>query len=156
MILSALIGSLAFFFTLVSRGDACLPLSHRYRSVASTRWSHSIPVSLWRKRNIEPQLQRWLVGVNLYSRREELAILLVHAYTMYVTSSLRIGRFERTDVTLAEAARSLGLQELYTATLTPSPAGHRLTFKTSMASFSALYIFEVVSEFWLYRSTIQA
>jgi iron(III) transport system permease protein len=95
-------------------------------------------------------LQRWLGRSEpLFSLRGVGAILLVHAYTMYVYFYLFVSAgLKRIDDTLTEAARSLGASRLRTfltvtlRQLTPSLAGASLlTFMTSMASFSAPYIF---------------
>ena len=95
-------------------------------------------------------LQRWLDWREpLFSLRGAGAILLVHAYTMYVYFYLFVSAgLKRIDHSLAEAARSLGASKVrtfFTVTLrqlTPSLAGASLlTFMTSMASFSAPYIF---------------
>jgi len=95
-------------------------------------------------------LQRWLGrSVPLFSLKGVGAILLVHAYTMYVYFYLFVSAgLKRIDPTLAEAARSLGASRLRTflavtlRQLTPALAGASLlTFMTSMASFSAPYIF---------------
>lgn len=85
----------------------------------------------------------------LFSLRGVGAILFVHAYTMYVYFYLFVSAgLKRLDYALVEAARSLGasrLRAFFLVTLrqlTPSLAGAALlTFMTSMASFSAPYIF---------------
>jgi iron(III) transport system permease protein len=95
-------------------------------------------------------LQHWLGWKEpLFSLRGAGAILFVHAYTMYVYFYLFVSAgLKRFDFTLIEAARSLGaspVRAFYSVTLrqlTPSLAGASLlTFMTSMASFSAPYIF---------------
>ena len=95
-------------------------------------------------------LQRW-VGRSepFFALRGAGAILFVHAYTMYVYFYLFVSAgLKRIDHSLAEAARSLGASRLRTfltitlRQLTPSLVGASLlTFMTSMASFSAPYIF---------------
>ena len=77
------------------------------------------------------------------------AILFVHAYTMYVYFYLFASAgLKRLDFSLVEASRSLGASRVRTffrvtlRLLTPSLMGASLlTFMTSMASFSAPYIF---------------
>jgi iron(III) transport system permease protein len=77
------------------------------------------------------------------------AILFVHAYTMYVYFYLFVSAgLKRFDFSLIEASRSLGasrVRTFFTVTLrllTPALVGASLlTFMTSMASFSAPYIF---------------
>jgi iron(III) transport system permease protein len=77
------------------------------------------------------------------------AILFVHAYTMYVYFYLFVSAgLKRLDFSLVEAARSLGASRVRTfflvtlRLLTPALTGASLlTFMTSMASFSAPYIF---------------
>jgi iron(III) transport system permease protein len=77
------------------------------------------------------------------------AILLVHAYSMYVYFYLFIrAALARLDSSLLEAAASLGagrwrtLRQVTLPVLTPALAGAALlTFMTSLASFSAPYIF---------------
>jgi iron(III) transport system permease protein len=77
------------------------------------------------------------------------AILFVHAYTMYVYFYLFVSAgLRRLDFSLVEASRSLGasrVRTFFTVTLrllTPALIGASvLTFMTSMASFSAPYIF---------------
>jgi iron(III) transport system permease protein len=77
------------------------------------------------------------------------AILFVHAYTMYVYFYLFVSAgLKRFDFSLIEAARSLGASSARTffsvtlRLLTPALLGASLlTFMTSMASFSAPYIF---------------
>jgi iron(III) transport system permease protein len=85
----------------------------------------------------------------LFSLRGAGAILFVHAYTMYVYFYLFVSAgLKRLDFTLFEAARSLGASRARTffavtlRQLTPALIGASLlTFMTSMASFSAPYIF---------------
>jgi iron(III) transport system permease protein len=77
------------------------------------------------------------------------AILLVHGYTMYVYFYLFVSSaLKRMDESLKEASLSLGASSLQTLRwvtlpmLTPAILGASLlTFMTSMASFSAPYIF---------------
>lgn len=77
------------------------------------------------------------------------AILLVHGYTMYVYFYLFVSSaLKRMDESLKEASLSLGASRLQTLRwvtlpmLTPAILGASLlTFMTSMASFSAPYIF---------------
>jgi len=77
------------------------------------------------------------------------AILLVHAYSMYVYFYLFTrAALSRLDASLLEAAASLGagrwrrLQKITLPVLAPALAGAALlTFMTSLASFSAPYIF---------------
>jgi iron(III) transport system permease protein len=77
------------------------------------------------------------------------AILFVHAYTMYVYFYLFVSAgLRRFDFALVEASRSLGASRVRTfflvtlRLLTPALTGASLlTFMTSMASFSAPYIF---------------
>jgi len=77
------------------------------------------------------------------------AILFVHAYTMYVYFYLFVSAgLKRFDFSLIEASRSLGAsvtRTFFSVTLrllTPALVGASLlTFMTSMASFSAPYIF---------------
>ncbi|MEW5975797.1 MAG: iron ABC transporter permease [Acidobacteriota bacterium] len=84
-----------------------------------------------------------------FSLRGPWAILFVHAYTMYVYFYLFAGAgLRRLDVSLLDAARSLGASRVrvfLTVTLpllTPALVGASLlTFMTSMASFSAPYLF---------------
>ena len=84
-----------------------------------------------------------------FSLRGFWAILFVHAYTMYVYFYLFVSAgLKRLDFSLLEAALSLGSSRrraFFTVTLrmlTPSLAGAALlTFMTSMASFSAPYLF---------------
>jgi iron(III) transport system permease protein len=84
-----------------------------------------------------------------FSLRGMGAILFIHAYTMYVYFYLFVSAgLKRLDFSLQEAARSLGASKLRTfcsvtmPMLTPSLAGASLlTFMTSMASFSAPYLF---------------
>lgn len=78
-----------------------------------------------------------------------LAILLVHAYSMYVYFYLFTrAALTRLDASLQEAAASLGAGRWYTLRRVTLPvllpamaAGALLTFMTSLASFSAPYIF---------------
>ena len=85
----------------------------------------------------------------LFSFRGVGAILFVHTYTMYVYFYMFVSAgLKRLDFTLVEAARSLGASRIrifFLITLrqlTPSLVGAALlTFMTSMASFSAPYIF---------------
>jgi iron(III) transport system permease protein len=85
----------------------------------------------------------------LFSFRGVGAILFVHAYTMYVYFYMFVSAgLKRLDFTLIEAARSLGASRtrifflITLRQLTPSMVGAALlTFMTSMASFSAPYIF---------------
>jgi iron(III) transport system permease protein len=95
-------------------------------------------------------LQRWLGWQEpLFSFRGVGAILFVHAYTMYVYFYMFVSAgLKRLDFTLVEAARSLGASRtrifflITLRQLTPSLVGAALlTFMTSMASFSAPYIF---------------
>ncbi len=95
-------------------------------------------------------LQHWLGRREpLFSFRGVGAILFVHAYTMYVYFYMFVAAgLRRLDFTLVEAARSLGASRLrifFVITLrqlTPALLGAALlTFMTSMASFSAPYIF---------------
>jgi iron(III) transport system permease protein len=95
-------------------------------------------------------LQRWLGRKDpLFSLRGMGAILFVHSYTMYVYFYLFVSAgLKRLDFTLVEAARSLGasrVRAFFRVTLrqlTPALVGASLlTFMTSMASFSAPYIF---------------
>ncbi len=95
-------------------------------------------------------LQTWLgLSAPPFSLRGFWAILLIHAYTMYVYFYLFVSAgLKRLDITLQEAARSLGASRTSTffrvtlPMLTPSLAGASLlTFMTSMASFSAPYLF---------------
>ncbi len=84
-----------------------------------------------------------------FSFRGTGAILFVHAYTMYVYFYMFVSAgLKRLDFSLVEAARSLGASRVRTfflvilKQLTPSLVGASLlTFMTSMASFSAPYIF---------------
>jgi iron(III) transport system permease protein len=77
------------------------------------------------------------------------AILFVHGYTMYVYFYLFVSAgLKRFDFSLIEASRSLGASRVRTffavtlRLLTPALVGASLlTFMTSMASFSAPYIF---------------
>ncbi|MCI0420301.1 MAG: iron ABC transporter permease, partial [Acidobacteria bacterium] len=77
------------------------------------------------------------------------AILFVHAYTMYVYFYMFVSAgLRRLDFALIEAAQSLGASRsrifflITLRQLTPSLVGASLlTFMTSMASFSAPYIF---------------
>ncbi len=77
------------------------------------------------------------------------ALLLFHTYTMYPFFYVLTGAgLRRIDASLAEAARSLGasrttvLRRVVLPQLTPSLlAAALLTFMTSMASFSAPYLF---------------
>lgn len=85
----------------------------------------------------------------LFSLRGTAVILFVHAYTMYVYFYMfAAAGLKRLDFTLVEAARSLGASRARTflrvtlRQLTPALVGASLlTFMTSMASFSAPYIF---------------
>ena len=95
-------------------------------------------------------LQHWLRWQEpLVSFRGVGAILFVHAYTMYVYFYMFVSAgLKRLDFTLVEAARSLGASRtrifflITLRQLTPSLVGAALlTFMTSMASFSAPYIF---------------
>jgi iron(III) transport system permease protein len=95
-------------------------------------------------------LQHWLGWREpLFSFRGVGAILFVHAYTMYVYFYMFVSAgLKRLDFTLIEAARSLGASRsrifllITLRQLTPSLVGAALlTFMTSMASFSAPYIF---------------
>jgi iron(III) transport system permease protein len=95
-------------------------------------------------------LQYWLSWQKpLFSFRGVGAILFVHAYTMYVYFYMFVSAgLKRLDFTLIEAARSLGASRsrifflITLRQLTPSLVGAALlTFMTSMASFSAPYIF---------------
>lgn len=95
-------------------------------------------------------LQHWLGWHDpLFSFRGVSAILFVHAYTMYVYFYMFVSAgLKRLDFALIEAARSLGASRsriLFLITLrqlTPALVGAALlTFMTSMASFSAPYIF---------------
>jgi iron(III) transport system permease protein len=95
-------------------------------------------------------LQHWLGWQEpLYSFRGVGAILFVHAYTMYVYFYMFVSAgLQRLDFSLIEAARSLGASRsrifflITLRQLTPSLVGGALlTFMTSMASFSAPYIF---------------
>ena len=95
-------------------------------------------------------LQHWLGWREpLFSFRGVGAILFVHAYTMYVYFYMFVSAgLRRLDFTLVEAARSLGASRVrifFVITLrqlTPALLGAALlTFMTSMASFSAPYIF---------------
>ena len=95
-------------------------------------------------------LQHWLGWQEpLFSFRGVGAILFVHAYTMYVYFYMFVSAgLKRLDFTLVEAARSLSASRIrifFLITLrqlTPSLVGAALlTFMTSMASFSAPYIF---------------
>ena len=95
-------------------------------------------------------LQHWLGWQEpLFSFRGVGAILFVHAYTMYVYFYMFVSAgLKRLDFTLIEAARSLGASRtrifflITLRQLTPSLVGAALlTFMTSMASFSAPYIF---------------
>ena len=95
-------------------------------------------------------LQHWLGWQEpLFSFRGVGAILFVHAYTMYVYFYMFVSAgLKRLDFTLVEAARSLGASRtrifflITLRQLTPSLVGAALlTFMTSMASFSAPYIF---------------
>jgi iron(III) transport system permease protein len=95
-------------------------------------------------------LQRWLGWREpFFSFRGIGAILFVHAYTMYVYFYMFVSAgLKRLDFALIEAARSLGASRLRVflqitlRQLTPSLIGAALlTFMTSMASFSAPYIF---------------
>ncbi|HVN82928.1 MAG TPA: iron ABC transporter permease [Terriglobia bacterium] len=84
-----------------------------------------------------------------FSLRGIWAILFIHAYTMYAYFYLFVtAGLKRMDFSLQEAARSLGASRLrvfFAVTLpmlTPSLMGASLlTFMTSMASFSAPYLF---------------
>ena len=84
-----------------------------------------------------------------FSLRGIPAILWVHAYTMYVYFYLFVSAaFARMDESLREASHSLGASGVRTffwvtlPVLTPAIVGAALlTFMTSMASFSAPYIF---------------
>ncbi len=77
------------------------------------------------------------------------AILVVHIYTMYVYFYLFCSNFfQRLDVSLLEAARNLGagrwkmLSKIVLPMMTPALGGAALlVFMTSMASFSAPFIF---------------
>lgn len=95
-------------------------------------------------------LQRWFgLREPLFSFRGAGAILFVHAYTMYVYFYMFVSAgLKRLDYTLVEAARSLGASSsraflrVTLPQLAPSLVGaFLLTFMTSMASFSAPYIF---------------
>ncbi len=95
-------------------------------------------------------LQHWLGRPEpLFSFRGVGAILFVHAYTMYVYFYMFVSAgLKRLDFTLVEAARSLGASRariflvVTLRQLTPALVGAALlTFMTSMASFSAPYIF---------------
>jgi iron(III) transport system permease protein len=85
----------------------------------------------------------------LFSLRGVGAILFVHAYSMYVYFYMFVSAgLKRLDFTLVEAAQSLGatpVRIFFSVTLpqlVPSLVGASLlTFMTSMASFSAPYIF---------------
>lgn len=78
-----------------------------------------------------------------------VAILLVHAYSMYVYFYLFTrAALARIDASLQEAAASLGASRWYTLRRVTLPillpamvGGALLTFMTSLASFSAPYIF---------------
>src|SRR5215217_4623202 len=78
-----------------------------------------------------------------------LAVIFVHAYTMYVYVFLFVSAgLERYDTTLDEAAaglgasRSLALRRVTLPLLTPSLAGAMLlVFMSALGSFSAPYIF---------------
>lgn len=84
-----------------------------------------------------------------FALRGITAILWVHAYTMYVYFYLFVSAaLKRMDESLAEASHSLGASGFRTLLwvtlpmLTPAIVGASLlTFMTSMASFSAPYIF---------------
>ena len=92
-----------------------------------------------------------LLGLNSspWNLNGPTAILLVHAYSMYVYFYLFIrAALARLDSSLLEAAASLGagrwrtLRKVTLPVLTPALAGAALlTFMTSLASFSAPYIF---------------
>ena len=95
-------------------------------------------------------LQHWLGRREpLFSFRGVGSILFVHAYTMYVYFYMFVSAgLKRLDFTLVEAARSLGASRariflvVTLRQLTPALVGAALlTFMTSMASFSAPYIF---------------
>jgi iron(III) transport system permease protein len=84
-----------------------------------------------------------------FSLKGVWAILLVHAYSMYVYFYLFVSAgLKRMDFSLVEASLSLGASKVRTffsvtlKLLTPALIGASLlTFMTSMASFSAPYIF---------------
>ncbi len=89
------------------------------------------------------------LGEPPFSLRGIPAILWVHAYTMYVYFYLFVSAaLKRMDESLREASHSLGASGVRTflwvtlPVLTPAIVGAALlTFMTSMASFSAPYIF---------------
>jgi iron(III) transport system permease protein len=95
-------------------------------------------------------LQVWLkLEEPPFSFRGARAILFVHAYTMYVYFYMFVSAgLKRLDFSLLEASLSLGASQartFFTVTLpllTPALLGASLlTFMTSMASFSAPYLF---------------
>ncbi|HEU0050067.1 MAG TPA: ABC transporter permease subunit, partial [Nitrososphaera sp.] len=94
--------------------------------------------------------QHWLgLKEPPFSLKGIWAILLVHAYSMYVYFYLFVSAgLKRMDFSLVEASLSLGASKVRTffsvtlKLLTPALIGASLlTFMTSMASFSAPYIF---------------
>ncbi|MBI4455690.1 MAG: iron ABC transporter permease [Acidobacteria bacterium] len=94
---------------------------------------------------------QWLFGLSQppFQFSGFFAILAVHAYTLYVYFFLFVtAGLERLDESQLEAARSLGASEFQVfrnvtlPLLTPALVGASLlTFLTSMASFSAPYLF---------------
>ncbi|PYV93365.1 MAG: iron ABC transporter permease, partial [Acidobacteria bacterium] len=95
-------------------------------------------------------LQYWLgLKEPPFSLKGVGAILFVHAYSMYVYFYLFVSAgLKRMDFSLVEASLSLGASKVRTflsvtlRLLTPALIGASLlTFMTSMASFSAPYIF---------------
>ena len=95
-------------------------------------------------------LQHWLgLQEPPFSLKGVWAILFVHAYSMYVYFYLFVSAgLKRMDYSLVEASLSLGTSKIRTfflvtlRLLTPALIGASLlTFMTSMASFSAPYIF---------------
>ncbi len=95
-------------------------------------------------------VKHWLGMKNPpFTLRGVWAILLVHAYTMYVYFYMFVSAgLKRLDFSLVEASLSLGASKVRTfitvtlPLLTPSIVGASLlTFMTSMASFSAPYLF---------------
>jgi iron(III) transport system permease protein len=120
LVLPPLVGTVAFIFLCGESGILARSIQHLFR----------LPNSPW-------TLRGWP------------ALVLFHTYTMYPFFYVLTGAgLRRIDASLAEVSRSLGASKLMTLVrvllpqLTPSLiAGGLLTFMTSMASFSAPYLF---------------